>query len=74
MNNETKYMEKYKSVIEDLKKEIKNRTQSIEKCEAVLMDGNIPLEPSVVDNLKSIVEKNKEVILAIKNILKKYEE
>ena len=74
MNKEIKYMEKYKGVIHDLKTEIENRYKSIEKCEAILMDANIPLEPAVADNLKSIVEKNKEVILAIEKILKKYEE
>lgn len=74
MNNETKYMEKYKEVISDLRGEISNRIAGIEKCEAVLNDGNIGLDMTTIENLKNIIAKNKEVVAAISNILKKYEE
>lgn len=68
------YLEKYQGVINDLKREIKNRANSIDRCEAVLNDSNISLDPTTVDNLKSVIEKSKEVVESISNILKKYKE
>lgn len=73
-NEKVKDMEKYKSVIKDLKDEISNRKISIKNCETVLNDTNISLDVATLDNLRAVIEKNSEVICAISKILKKYEE